>query len=262
LKAAFPNAASGSLTAKAGQYLYVTFSVTDAATKEELKPHQAFVRLTNTATGVASYFVAKPDPSGAEAGRHKLELAVGDRKALRDAVEAGDYAVHVIVGDAALENPVEWKVAAVNLQPPAPAAKAPVPLYTTPLLHESDTALAPLREIAHSFRTPERRPHAVVSLVAACAVVAVLVGWVLYVLSLPGLRFSVPWASSLWVFGFHGSFAAVLGLFALYWLRLDMFTTLGYLALLAPVVAFFMHMLLSTLQKRDALAAAKATHTE
>lgn len=257
--ATFPKSASssGSLTAKAGQFLYVTFSVTDAGDGAALKPHQTFVRLTNAKTGVSSFFVAKPDASSNEVGRFKIELPVSDRKALRDATEPGDYDVFVIVGDAALTNPVEWKVGTVNLQPPAAPAKPSVPLYTQPLLHDSDTTLVPLKEISHIFRNPERRPHAIVSLVAAGLIVAVVVGWIGYALSIPGARVSIPLASFIWAVGFHGSLAAVFVLFGLYWLRLTMFTTLGWLAILAVPLTVFGRQLLVSLQKRDARAATK-----
>lgn len=266
--AAYPKSASNTLSAKADQFLHVTFSVKDAEDGSALAPHQAFVRLTHETSGVASYFVAKPD-AGGEAGQHKLELRVGDRKALRDATEPGTYAVAVIVGDASLANPVEWSIGRVTLSPPAaPVHKAP-PLYTTPLLHESDTALGPLREIKHTFRAPERRPPAAISLAAAGAVVAIVVGWVLYVLALPGWRWAAPLTSGaggLWVLGFHGSFGAVLALFLAYWLApaggLDMIRTLALLAVLAAPLAFFMHRLLATLQARDDATAAKAAKSE
>lgn len=250
--ATYPNAASGGvLDATAAQQLTLLFSVADAATGAALAPHQAFVRFmpaAAAATGAATYFVATPDTAGSAAGAHRFSIDLSDRKALATLTEPGTYNVEIIVGDANIANPVQWQVGTVKIAPAQPPAKSPPPLYTTPLLHESDTTLKPLREIAHTFRAPEKRPPTVISIAAAGLVVLAVVVWIGHVLSIPGLKLALPLAASIWALAFFGGVAAILALFAAYWLRLTMFTTLGYLALLALPTAFAGRQLLVAVQ--------------
>ncbi|KAL6044146.1 Dolichyl-diphosphooligosaccharide--protein glycosyltransferase subunit 2 [Balamuthia mandrillaris] len=57
--------------------------------------------------------------------------------------------------------------------------------------------------------------------------------------------------SSVYALGFQGCLAALVGLFALYWLYLNMLQTLGYLALLAVPTIFFGNRALAALAAHD-----------
>lgn len=255
IAAAYPGVSSTPLVASVGSVLNVVFAVSNSANGEGLAPHQAFVRLTHAASGTVTHFVAAPAPQmrAGVAGVHAWSVDLSDRKALAGAAVAGTYAVDVVVGDATVANPVVWRVATgVTLQPAAAAVKPAPPLYTTPLMHESDTTLAPMREIAHSFRMPEVRPPAAVSLVAAGAVVATLAVFVVAAFRLPGFFVSVPAAVAPWALAFFACFAAYIALFAAFWLSVNMFTTLAYAAVLALPTAFTGHRMLVGLQALDA----------
>lgn len=195
-QATYPGPASGGvLDATATQHLTVTFAVTNAADGAPLAPHQAFVRFVPAAAdgaGQITHFVAAPDSASSIAGAHRFSLDLNDRKALATLTEAGEYHVDLVIGDTAIANPVEWRVGTVKISPAQPPAKSPPPLYTTPLLYESDTTLKPLREIAHTFRAPEKRPPAVISMGAGGLVVLAVVVWVTHVLSIPGLKLMLP----------------------------------------------------------------------
>ena len=68
---------------------------------------------------------------------------------------SGKYHMRLIVGDAAIANPVSWHLADVGLSfgaDVAPAAAA-----------SADPESGPKPEIAHQFRQPEKRPPAAVS---------------------------------------------------------------------------------------------------
>ena len=256
--AAYPAPAPGALTAAVGSVLHVVFAVTNAATGAGLTPHQAFVRLTHAESGVVTHFVAPPAPTlrAGAAGVHGWSVDLSDRKALAGAAAMGVYAVDIVVGDAGISNPVVWRVTnALTLQPAAAPVKPAPPLYTTPLLHESDTTLTPLRKIAHAFRTPEKRPPAVVSLAAAAAIVACLLAFVVAAFRVPGFGISVPPGAALWAGAFFLCFAAYIALFAAFWLSVNMFTTLTYAALLAAPTAFTCHRMLVALQAADAKTA-------
>lgn len=248
----FPSHATETLTAQSGQHLNVVFEIADEE-GNALKPHQSFVRLTNKETKVSTYFVAEPTTSavGDKKGAHKLSLDLSDRKSLYSAADAGMYDVFVIVGDAAISNPVEWRIGTVSLVPAEAPAKSPEILYSKPLLHESDTTRKPLKEIEHIFRAPEKRAPAIVSTAATVAVLGAFGVWVLTAMGL-GLRLSLPATAIHWAAGFYSSFLAVLLLFAAYWLDyLRMFRTLGLLSVLAAPLAVCGRKLALALQKRD-----------
>lgn len=255
--AEYPKVATGSVVAKDGQHFHVLFDVT-APAGEGFNPHQAFIRLTNKATGKTSIFVAHPDSTtnADRKGLHKFSVDLSDRKALYEAADGGDFTVDVLIGDSSISNPVVWSVGSVSLQPRAPVQTPTPPLYSTPLLLDSDNTLVPLKEISHIFRQPDSRPPAVVSLVFTGIVLFVFAIWLLSTLRL-GLSFRIPLASFPWAVGFFASFGAILALFILYWYNLTMFTTLGYLTILSVPTVLFGRQLLVSLQAEDDAAASK-----
>ena len=66
---------------------------------------QTFVRLHNQKTGQEVVFVAEPDSKKL----YKFELDIAERKSEFDSI-SGIYSLHLIVGDATLENPILWNV--------------------------------------------------------------------------------------------------------------------------------------------------------
>ena len=148
---------------------------------------------------------------------------------------------------------------------------APSPLYSKPLLHDSDTTLKALPEIKHVMRVPDTRPPFIVSFAFMGAVlvrlslrtalptcIKVLMVYTLsqvplfvflgYAAKL-GVNFHKLFNGSIFVFGvvFLGSLSAILSLFAFYWLEFTLFQTLGYLAVLGSVNIWSGHLLLKRL---------------
>lgn len=88
---------------------------------------QTFVRFHNQKTGQEVVFVAEPDSKNL----YKFELDTAERKSEFDSM-SGTYVLHLIVGDATLENPILWNVADVVLKfldEEAPAAIQSKTLY-------------------------------------------------------------------------------------------------------------------------------------
>lgn len=159
------------------------------------------------------------------------------------------------------QSSLTWDLGSINL---LLAAEPPVehsPLYTKPLLHESDTTLKALPEIKHVMRPEDPRPPVVVSLAFTAAVLVPFVAFLGFVLH---LRMNVTklFDSSVFVLGsgFMGSLAAILALFGFYWLELTMFRTLGYLAVLGFVNVGFGHLTLKRLAASSSPAPKKAKH--
>ena len=131
---------------------------------------------------------------------------------------------------------------------------------------EADRALPPAQvslgsakpEIRHVHRKPARRPPAVVALAFAALVLAEL-GVLLAVLSRhPAVNLGAwPAAgttASLASTAFHAGIASILGLYLLFWLKLNILQTLPVLAVLALFTTVSGHQALSAL----AMARAKA----
>jgi oligosaccharyltransferase complex subunit delta (ribophorin II) len=253
LKATFPNTATTPLAAVAGQYLQLTFSITDAISGSALSPHQVFVRLTNKATRVQTNFVASMDgaPRGDDVGIHSLKLDLNDYKSLHAAGEAGDYSVTIVVGDPAISNPIVWTCGELHWQPATPPAGPTPILYSQPLLHESDTTLLPLKEIRHVFKEPENRPPPLVSVSASVIIVLGLVVYVVQAVRIPGFSITIVPPAVVWASGFYTFFAAIMAVFVAYWFAMNMFTALTYVSALAVPTALLGHKMLRALQKHS-----------
>ena len=181
----------------------------------------------NAETGSEVTFTAKP---GDGASTVHINL---DRNADEFESVSGEYDVTVTVGDAFVPTATVLPVGKVSLT-------------FVPVDYEDvSDPYAPKPAIEHIFRTPESLPPAIVSLVGTGAALApilvLLVG-----LGMVGANISGLGDNFLMAVGFHGSIGAILGLYTLYWLSLDMFTTLRFLAVLAVAAAFFGSRLLSS----------------
>ncbi len=97
----------------------------------------------------------------------------------------------------------------------------------------------PLPEIAHSFRAPESRPFALLSLIFTFLCVTPLLA-LLYSLASSRITFQFPRSGDemIYSFVFHGSIAAILALYFFYWTVLNIFQALVFLFIFG-FVAFF-----------------------
>jgi len=143
--------------------------------------------------------------------------------------QSGKYELQLIVGDSFVQNPVQWKVASLNVKFGDSKIEKPVsPFQTKPEIH-------------HAFRAAEKRAEAPVSFAFTIATLAPI-GLLLIGLLRVGANFNNFPSSGLgpiYAFGFQGSLGAVLGLYALYWLRLNMMQTLKYLGFLVIPLFYF-----------------------
>uniref|UniRef100_A0A4W5QSP9 Dolichyl-diphosphooligosaccharide--protein glycosyltransferase subunit 2 n=1 Tax=Hucho hucho TaxID=62062 RepID=A0A4W5QSP9_9TELE len=215
----YPFKAKGSFTADSHQNFAMTFQLVDVNTGVELTPHQTFVRFHNQKTGQEVVFVAEPDGKNL----YKFELDTAERKSEFDSM-SGTYVLHLIVGDATLENPILWNVADVVLKFLDEEAPAAI---------QSKTLYMPKPDIQHLFREPEKKPPTVVSNTFTALVLSpfllLLILW--FKLGANISNFSLSPSSVL----FHVGHACMLGLMYVYWTHLNMFQTLKYLAIIGSL---------------------------
>ena len=222
-----------------GHTLHVVLSLKGGASAS---PHQVFVRFTHALTGLNTFFVAVPAGSrGRSRGgvsEYSVAISLGEESATF-LQRSGMYQLAVIVGGPIVTRPSLEELGVIDLEFPATKERH-WPIYARPLLHETDVALGPLPEKHHTFREPEARPPAGISLLFAAFVFAALVG-LGHGLRLVGANLDrVPEESAgrAWCAAFQACLAGVVALFVTYWVALTMAYTLQVLAVLSVVTTF------------------------
>lgn len=120
-----------------------------------------------------------------------------------------------------------------------------LPYISAPSVNQSRT---PKQQIVHQFRQPEKRPPRLVSdiFTVLCAIpLLVLVAlWFKLGINLSNFSFSLSGI------GFFLSFGSILGLFGLFWYKLNMFETLRLLIPLAIVTFLCGHQFLRSIARK------------
>lgn len=211
------------LKAQENDFIHISFKLKNTVTGRGLNAHQAFVKFTNNKNKTEAIVLPKVVNK-----KHKLVVDIAATEDFNKV--SGDYDIEVIVGDAALQAPILWKVGTVSLSFTSKPETKPNPFQ-------------PLPEIKHVFRPAEPRPAQSVSsafTLAVFAPVLVLLG----LLAKVGINFrGLPGGTDfLFAFGFIGCIGALLGLIGAFWVGLfNLVATLGYLCGLAVVTVFIGH---------------------
>ncbi|KAH0454391.1 hypothetical protein IEQ34_016315 [Dendrobium chrysotoxum] len=208
------------------------------------KPHQVFLKLRHE-TKVEHLFVID-----SSARQYKLIL---DFLGLVEKFYylSGKYDIELTVGDSTMENSFLRTLGFVELDLPEPPEKAaqPPPQPADPYLR-----YGPKEEITHIFRAPEKRPPKELSLAFLALTFLPLIGFIIGLIRLGvNLKFfpSSPGPAAFSIL-FHAGIAAVLLLYGLFWLKLDLFTALKALCFLGPFLIFVGHRTLSYLASTSA----------
>lgn len=229
----YANKLDQELSADAQQKLVLRTQLLDDATGKPINVHQAFVLLRNKNTKQEIIFVAEADSSKA----YKFEMDVGARSS-DFGYKSGVYTVELIVGDALISNSFRWPIADINLKFGGEVAK-----------ETANQVRQPLPEIIHQFRAPEKRPPRLVSdlFTALCAAPLLLlfILWAKLRANMSNFPFSLS------ALGFHLGLGAILGLFGVFWLKLDMFDTVRLLIPLALITFLCGNRLLRTIAGRS-----------
>jgi len=232
IKLKFPSLESSKVSVDYKERIVLSFNILDAATKKAMLVHQAFVKMTHTASGAEIIYVAEP----ANSKMYIFDLDLG--QAAQDFnSKSGTYSFSVILGDAVITNPTSWHAANIDINfPDSDNGKEPG-------LYEAKP------EIRHLFREPEPRPSAVVSnaftLLCLSPILIMLALWAK--LGVNCSNFPVSLASV----GFHLGLASIFLLYTYFWLELNMFQTVKYLTVLGVITFLCGNSLLATIAKRN-----------
>uniref|UniRef100_A0A7N0UMP6 Dolichyl-diphosphooligosaccharide--protein glycosyltransferase subunit 2 n=1 Tax=Kalanchoe fedtschenkoi TaxID=63787 RepID=A0A7N0UMP6_KALFE len=232
-----------SLSANHLQKLRLSFQLTTPR-GNAFTPHQAFLILRHE-TKVEHIYVV--NGSG-----KKFEILL-DFLGLVEKLYylSGKYDIELSVGDAAMENSFLKAIGSVELDLPEQPEKAarPPPQPVDPI-----SRYGPKAEISHIFRAPDKRPPKKLSLIFLGLTFLPLLFFLIGLLRLGVNLKNFPTSAvpALFAILFHGGVAAVLILYALFWLKLDLFTTLKTLGFLGVFLLFVGHRILSHLASSSA----------
>ncbi|CAN8231185.1 unnamed protein product [Cochlearia groenlandica] len=227
-----------SLSANHLQKLRLSFQLTTPL-GHVFKPHQAYLKLKHE-SHVEHIFLVKVSGT-------KSELAL-DFLGLVDKLYylSGKYEIQLSIGDASMENSLLSNIGHIELDLPERPEKA-----ILPPLKPTDpySRYGPKAEISHIFRVPEKLPAKQLSLVFLGLIflplIGLLIGLMRLGVNIKSFPSSVGPATSALLF--HGGIGAVLLLYVLFWLKLDLFTTLKALSFLGAFLLFVGHSTLSHL---------------
>ncbi|KAA0195323.1 Oligosaccharyltransferase complex subunit delta [Fasciolopsis buskii] len=243
---------SGSIPVEIGQGLLLSFRIVDNRTGETpLTAHQAFVQFTHQETGQSITFICHESAATEFANAKVYQLNLDFENSAEDFDNLdGIYKMELLAGDSLFSKPIQWHMADVNLHFGGPrgsdstrriAEAADISRQKSPTAAGMKRAngLNPLvgtgptkakHSIEHVFRPPERRaPRPLAwAFTALCALplLGLLISWSIIGFNLSNFRLSLS------AIIFHTGFIAILVLYCIYWFKLDMFTTLGYLGIL------------------------------
>lgn len=224
-----------------GHYVHVGLSLKGGAAAT---PHQVFVRFSHAITGLATFFVAAPVGSNGSSGGNKggdgtgefaVSVSLGEESATF-LQRSGAYNLAILVGGPLVTPPVEQELGAIDLDFPVTKSRD-WPIYARALLHETDVSLGPLPEKHHTFREPEVRPHAGVSLLFTVLVLVPL-GGLVYGMQRGGAdlgKLPKSGGGKAWCAAYQACMVSIVLLFVTYWLTLTMAYTLKVLAVLSLV---------------------------
>ncbi|KAL2470549.1 Dolichyl-diphosphooligosaccharide--protein glycosyltransferase subunit 2 [Abeliophyllum distichum] len=203
------------------------------------KPHQVFLKLRHE-SGVEHIFVV------GNSGK-KFEIILDFLGLVEKFFYlSGKYDIQLTVGDSVMENSFLRPLGHVELDLPDAPEKATRP---PPQPIDPYSRYGPKAEITHIFRAPEKRPPRELSLAFSGLVLLPFFGFLAGLLRLRANLKNFPRSTVPATFAilFHLGIASVLLLYALFWFKLDLFTTLKALGFLGIFLMFVGHRTLSHL---------------
>ncbi|XP_042505323.1 dolichyl-diphosphooligosaccharide--protein glycosyltransferase subunit 2 [Macadamia integrifolia] len=232
-----------SLSANHLQKLRLSFQLTTPL-GHVFKPHQVVLKLKHE-TKVEHIFVVGNSGKQFEIVLDFLSLVE------KFYYLSGMYDIQLTVGDAAMENSFLKALGHVELDLPEPPEKATRP---PPQPVDPYTRYGSKPEITHIFRAPERHPAKELALAFLGLTLVPFIGFIIGLLCLKVNLKNFPTSAVPATFAvlFHVGIASVLLLFLLFWLKLDLFTTLKAVGFLGAFLLFVGHRTLSHLASASA----------
>ena len=146
---------------------------------------------------------------------------------------AGDYTLTLLFGDSLLAAPAKVLIAHAAVDFGAIPASPVYPIYSKPLLYESENSVEPLKEIEHVFRPENKNPFFAFPLSFSIAVIVLIpllcMGWKMVGPEVQN-QSAVKRVSKL---VFFACIVAIMSLYVIFWIGWNMISLLKVLIPLA-----------------------------
>lgn len=237
----YPTGLKKLLECDGNQKLSIKFSVRDLAQSKDLTVQQAAIHFVNEQTNnVIIYFVDQDRVSKVYSKDINLNY-----KGKEFNYQSGNYLIKVVIGDTTIES-IQWTLGKLNIQ----------------FVNQEESTISnwldrylEKPEIVHQFREAEKRPPVIVShaftLLSLSPVLVLGICWSKIGVNLSKFRFSLS------ALCFHGSLILIFTLYTLFFIRLNMFTTLKCLSGIFVTAFISGHYLLKDLAGSSETRAAK-----
>lgn len=229
-KLTYPQTSHG-LSVRQKDKLQLSFSVLSTATNQPMTVHQAFVKVTHLESAAEIIYVAEADMNDV----YKFEMDLDTEAEVLKG--SGKYSLTLMLGDAVVSNPINWKFCEMNLELTSEPLVDPVSPFTSK------------PEIKHLFREPEARPSQSVSsvftLLCLSPVLVLVILWFMLGVNISNFPFSVS------ALGFHAGLGSIFALYVYFWLELNMFEVMKYLSFLGVFTFISGNFLLSNIAKKN-----------
>jgi len=247
-RATYPGTLGSGLTAQPNHHVYADFSVTTST--KDFQPAQVFVLLCKEA-GKCGVFPAAPKSDKYD-GKMTVKINLAASDVMEALYGAGDYDIAVVIGDAQLTKSFKWRVGQLTVKYVGEEAK-----------DRHADPFAALPDIAHKFRPAESRPPSVVAYVFALASFVPLLALLGALAKLgPKISFPTEPLEALSSMVFQGAIGAILALYVVYWLFLNIFQAMTAVVVLGVVAVFAGNRSLKLLNRRRTAASAKGDKIE
>jgi len=219
-------------------YLQLSLKVKGVSSGRAQAVQQVFLRLSHSKSDKDAVLALTSGPKG-----YRVAADIANAIGSQVSHLSGVYKAELLLGDAVVSNPTAWHFADIELS------------FAKQNVTERDPLLAARKEIAHLFRKADDRANTSTALLATALVLApwalLLLGLLLVGINLGRLPGGV---NGIFALLFVASLGAILFLLYVYWLRLNMFQTLGYLSVLGALAVLFGSRALSAIATNESKA--------
>jgi len=232
-RAAFPGQLKKTITPENAKYIHAKIWIESSSA--HFVPAQVFLQLTHVAKNNDAFFVAKlaPDQDSQIRKSFLVKLNLDSAEFMDSMYGSGEYSINIIVGDALLAQGITWSVGKASFTVGGSSAAS-----SSSSSNESKDkdAYATQPDILHTFRGDDRRTSGAIAFVFSILVLVPL-GWLVLRLLSSGLKYNFPgsYTDFLYTAVFQGSIGAILFVYILYWLSLNIFQALGLISVVAVV---------------------------
>lgn len=228
----YPSGLGKPIEADGSQKLSIKFSVRGQS--GDISVQQAAIYLVNEQTNEEVIFLADQDRVSKVYSKD-INLAYRGRDF---GYHSGDYLIRLVVGDSSLQKSINWPLGQINIQ-----------FAQDPLVEPSWLERYLIKpEIVHQFRQAEKRPPVIVSqtFTLLCLSPALVLFYCWAKIGLNASKFSFSLSALL----FHGSLLLIFALYTLFFIRLNMFTTVKCLSGVLVTAFLSGHYLLKNLASK------------